>query len=122
MAHFAEIAADGTVLRVIVADAQFIASGAVGDSASWIECDKRTKGGVRDGGGEALRKNYPGVGWIYDKARDAFVAPKPFDSWVRDDQKMLYEPPKPMPLDRATKYYEWDERTQDWISPEAVKR
>lgn len=65
--HFAEIDADGTVLRVIVASQEFINSGAVGDPANWIPTNP-------DG---SIRKNYAGKGYTYDKAHDAFIPPKP---------------------------------------------
>lgn len=77
MAHFAEISKKGIVLRVIVADQDFIDSGAVGDPENWIQTSYNTKEGKHLLGGVPLRKNYAGVGYKYDKKIDAFIPPKP---------------------------------------------
>lgn len=67
---------------------------------------------------KAFRKNYAGVGYVYDEFRDAFIPPKPFPSWVLNEQSCLWESPIPMPNDG--KMYIWDENTQSWVeySPE----
>lgn len=80
--YFAEIDQMGTVLRVIVADQAFIDSGAVGNPARWIE----TK---IDG---TARKNYAGVGFTYDSARDAFVPPMGRGALVFDEDKAQWRP------------------------------
>ena len=77
MSHFAEIDKDGTVLRVIVAEQDFIDSGAVGDPSNWVKTSYNTKGGVHEKGGAPLRKNYAGRGYKYDKTLDAFIPPEP---------------------------------------------
>jgi len=86
MSHFAEVI-DGIVQRVIVAEQDFIDSGAVGDSSNWIQTSYNTKGGVHyapnsndPDDGIALRKNYAGIGYTYDKIKDAFIGPQPI--WV----------------------------------------
>jgi len=82
MSHFAEISGS-TVTRVIVAEQDFIDSGAVGDPSNWIQTSYNTRGGVHYGqdgqpdGGTQLRKNYAGTGYTYDKSRDAFISPQP---------------------------------------------
>jgi hypothetical protein len=60
-----------------------------------------------------IRKNYAGIGYTYDEARDAFVPPKPFESWVLDEQTCHWNSPTPMPTDGKT--YKWDEATLSWV-------
>lgn len=118
MAHFAKVE-NGTVTQVIVAEQDFIDSGAVGDPASWVQTSYNTRGGVHYGqdgnpdGGVALRKNYAGIGYAYDAVRDAFIPPKPFDSWVLVEESCLWEAPVAMPTDGQR--YTWDEATASWV-------
>lgn len=119
MAHFAEIDKDGKVLRVIVAEQSFIDSGAVGDSKNWIQTSYNTEAGVHKLGGTPLRKNYAGVGYTYDKAKDAFIPPQPYPSWVLDEQKCVYKAPKTEPK-VGKKQFDWDEDTKNWV--ERVKK
>ena len=72
-----------------------------------------TVGGVHSNGGTPLRKNYAGIGYTYDSSRDAFIPPKPFNSWVLNEDSCLYEAPTPMPND--DKMYRWDEETTSWV-------
>jgi hypothetical protein len=60
-----------------------------------------------------IRKNYAGIGFTYDAARDAFIAPKPFNSWVLDEATCRWQAPTPMPTDN--KRYNWDEATTSWV-------
>jgi hypothetical protein len=60
-----------------------------------------------------MRKNYAGIGYTYDEARDAFIEPQPFASWVLNEQTCRWESPAPMPTDG--KIYAWDETTLNWI-------
>ena len=113
MSHFAEIGTDNIVIRVIVAEQDFIDSGAVGSSANWIQTSYNTRGGIHLLGGIPLRKNYAGIGYTYDFARDAFIPPKPYESWVLNEETCLWDPPVPIPLD--DKIYRWDEETTSWI-------
>ncbi len=62
---------------------------------------------------KAMRKNYAGIGYTYDYVRDAFIPPKPFPSWVLNEQTCLWESPTPMPNDG--KMYIWDENTLSWV-------
>lgn len=64
------------------------------------------------GQSKAFRKNYAGIGYIYDAARDAFIPPQPFPSWVLSEQSCLWDAPVPYPTDG--KRYSWDETTQAW--------
>ena len=61
---------------------------------------------------KALRKNYAGVGFSYDPDRDAFIAPKPFDSWLLDEETCIWEAPVAYP--EGGKYYTWNEESQTW--------
>ena len=102
MSHFAQIK-DGIVQRVIVAEQDFIDSGAVGDPASWIQTSYNG----------TIRKNFAGIGYVYDKSRDAFIPPQPFFSWSLNENTCRWKPPVKMPTDG--KMYAWDEKTKNWI-------
>ena len=110
MSHFAHIT-NGIVDQVIVAEQDIIDSGAVGPASEWVQTSYNTKGGQHPEG-RPLRKNYAGLGYTYDAARDAFIAPKPFASWVLDDATCLWNAPVAMPADG--KIYSWDEATTSW--------
>ena len=68
---------------------------------------------------KAFRKNYAGLGYMYDAIRDAFIPPRPYASWVLDEQTCLWNAPVPMPEDAGTgeppKRYQWDETTTSWM-------
>ena len=72
-----------------------------------------TQGGVHLLGGTPFRKNYAGIGYKYDEERDAFISPKPYDSWVLNEDSCLWEPPVAYPIDG--KQYTWDEATMSWV-------
>ena len=123
MSHFAKIDKDGIVQRVLVADQNFIDSGAVGDANNWVQTSYNTRGGVHyapnsrtPDGGVALRKNYAGKGYIYDKVRDAFIAPQPFPSWTLDEDSCIWNPPVAHPMDGKGPY-KWDEDVGNWVKP-----
>jgi len=77
-----------------------------------------TRGGVHSGGGTPYRKNYAGIGYTYDAGRDAFIPPKPFASWLLDEDTCLWIAPIPYPDDGADYY--WDETTTSWIKYDPV--
>ena len=89
MSHFAEIK-DGIVQQVIVAEQDFIDSGAV--SGIWVQTSYNTYGGQHPEG-RPLRKNYAGIGYTYDSVRDAFYAPQPDPTWVLDEETCTWRPP-----------------------------
>ena len=62
---------------------------------------------------KAFRKNYAGIGYTYDPDRDAFIPPKPYPSWVLNEQTCLWDAPVAMPTDG--KRYQWDEATINWV-------
>ena len=75
-----------------------------------------TVGGVHQNGGTPFRKNYAGVGYIYDPVRDAFYAPQPFESWTLNEDTCIWEAPVAYPEDENS--YLWDEETLNWILAE----
>ena len=122
MAHFAEIDADNLVVRVLVVpDAQenrgqeFLADD-LGLGGTWKKTSYNTQGGVHTNGGTPYRKNYAGIGFTFDAAKDAFIPPKPYASWTLDEATCNWEAPVPMPTD--DKMYRWDEETTNWIEVE----
>ena len=110
MSHFAKIEG-GVVTQVIVAEQDFINSGAVGNAADWVQTSYNTHAGQHPEG-RPLRKNYAGIGYSYDTGRDAFIPPKPHNSWVLDEDTCLWNAPVAYPTDGNR--YEWNESTTSW--------
>ena len=124
MAHFAKLDENNVVIFVTVGrdeddgkeDELTARTGDVYKQTSY-----NTRGGVHyqaDGTpsadqSKALRKNYAGLGYTYDAGRDAFIPPKPFNSWILNEQTCLWDAPVPMPTDG--KRYTWDEATTSWL-------
>jgi hypothetical protein len=77
-----------------------------------------THGGVHSDGGTPYRKNYAGIGYTFDAGRDAFIAPKPYASWLLNEDSCLWNAPVPYPDDGER--YRWDEATLSWVSNDAV--
>jgi len=71
-----------------------------------------TRGGVHLNRGTPFRKNYAGIGYTYDETRDAFIPPKPYDSWILNEDSCLWEAPVEYPND--DNQYTWNEETQTW--------
>lgn len=117
MSHFAKVV-DGKVSQVIVADADFFKTFTDTSPGEWIQTSYNTRGNIHYGengkpdGGVALRGNYAGVGFTYDKEHDVFYAPQPYPSWVMNQQSWTWESPIPYPTDG--KMYSWDEATKSW--------
>ena len=112
MSHFAQIDENNIVTQVIVIEQDVVDTGLFGDPSSWIQTSYNTSGGVHTQGGTPLRKNYAGIGYTYDSTRDAFIPPKPFNSWTLNETTCLWEAPIAMPDDG--KMYSWDEETTSW--------
>ena len=102
MAHFAKLN-NNTVTEVIVAEQDFINSGAVGDSFLWVQTSYNGN----------FRKNFAGVGDTYDKSKDAFIPPKPYASWTLVEDTCQWEAPVAYPTD--DKVYGWNEDTTAWV-------
>lgn len=120
MAHYAKVS-NGFVVDIIVADEGYIQGLPKSPDHQWIQASYNTRGGVHyevnsntpsQDQSKALRKNYPGVGYMYDNERDAFYLPSPFPSWVLNEDSCLWEPPVPMPNDNNL--YTWNESTLSW--------
>lgn len=112
MGHYAKIT-DGKVTSVIVAEKEFFDAFVDSTPGEWIQTSYNTHGGVHTLGGTPLRKNYAGIGFSYDKTRDAFIPPKPFESWILNEETCLWDAPTPRPEDG--KDYTWDEATLSWV-------
>ena len=111
MSHFAKVV-DGIVTQVIVAEPEFFQTFVDSSPGEWIQTSYNTHGGQHRNGGTPLRKNYAGIGYSYDRTKDAFIPPKPYPSWVLNEETCLWGAPTPMPTD--DKFYEWDETTTSW--------
>jgi hypothetical protein len=112
MSHFAKVR-DGVVIQVLVAEQEFFDTFVDSSPGEWIQTSYNTHGGVHTLGGTPLRKNYAGIGYTYDRVRDAFIPPKPYASWVLNENTCLWDAPTPCPTDG--KIYNWDENTQQWV-------
>lgn len=121
MSHFAEVN-NGVVTKVIVAEQDFIDT--LDNSKQWIQTSYNTKGGVNTRTGIPIRKNYAGIGYTYDKIKDGFISPKPFPSWILNEDTCIWESPIPKPNDEGTrmtnstgtfnKHYFWNEKSHKW--------
>lgn len=111
MAHFAKVN-NGIVEQVIVAEPEFFDTFVDSSPGQWIQTSYNTHGGVHANGGTPLRKNYAGIGYSYDATRDAFIPPKPYASWVLNEDTCLWDAPVAMPTDGGR--YTWNESTQAW--------
>lgn len=129
MAHFAKLDANNVVIFVTVGrqedDGQEAALTArTGDV--YKQTSYNTRGGVHyqaDGTpsadqSKAFRKNYAGLGYTYDAGRDAFIPPKPYNSWVLNETTCLWDAPVAYPDDGER--YTWDEDTTSWVAVETV--
>jgi hypothetical protein len=111
MAHFAKVEL-GIVTQVIVAELSFFDTFVDETPGEWIQTSYNTIGGQHVNGGTPLRKNYASVGGTYDSTRDAFIPPKPYPSWVLNEDSCLWEPPVAYP-DNGERY-RWNEENQTW--------
>lgn len=119
MAHFAEIGLDNKVLRVIVVNNnELLDENHTEQESKGADFCRNLFGGtwIQTSYNGTIRKNFAGVGFTYDTQRDAFVPPKPFDSWLLDEETCRWEPPVPMPGDGSR--YVWSEDTQTWNQAE----
>lgn len=129
MGHFAEIDKDGIVQRVIAAEQDFINSGAVGDASNWIQTSYNSRGGVHykenshePSGKPHLRYNYAGIGFTYDKVRDAFIPPQTYPSWIFNETTANWDSPIPRPIleghyhgeEYHDAHQQWDEENLTW--------
>jgi hypothetical protein len=117
MAHFAKVL-DGKVVQVIVAEPEFFETFTDSSPGEWIQTSYNTRGGVHYGpdgqpdGGVALRGNYAGIGYSYDRINDVFYPSQPFSSWTLNQTTWTWEAPVAYPSDG--KVYDWNEETKEW--------
>jgi hypothetical protein len=121
MGHFAKVK-DGKVIEVIVAEPEFFESFVDSTPGQWLQTSYNTFGGVHYDPitkqpsldqSKALRKNFAGIEFDYDSAKDAFIPPKLYNSWKLNEQTCLWEPPIAYPNDGDL--YEWDETSVQWL-------
>jgi hypothetical protein len=119
MAHYAELDENNVVIRVIPGVDESMDGEAIYQAETgrvWKRTSYNTMNGVHMQGGTPFRKNYAGIGHTYDAQRDAFIPPKPFPSWVLNEDTCVWNPPVAQPIDAV---YEWDESIVNWkkVSP-----
>ena len=121
MAHFAKLGTGNIVERVAVLSNDVATTEQAGvdflnnlhsSRDVWKQTSYNTHGGEHTPGGTPFRKNYAGVGYTYDEVRDAFIAPKPFKSWILNEESCTWESPVSYPNDG--KDYNWNETTKQW--------
>ena len=121
MAHFAKLGKGNKVLTVTVVHNDVAPTEQAGrdflnnvynTNDNWFQTSYNTYGGVHKLGGTPFRKNYAGIGYKYDQTRDAFIPPKPYNSWTLNEDTCLWEAPVVKP-DDGQKYL-WNEETQQW--------
>jgi hypothetical protein len=117
MAHFAQLDENNMVTQVIVVHNNELMHDGVEQEAKGVAFCQSLFGAQTNWKQTSyngnMRKNYAGVGYTYDAVRDAFIAPKPYPSWVLDEATCQWGAPVPMPQDG--KIYRWDEPTVSWI-------
>lgn len=120
MGHFAKVE-NGIVTKVIVAEPEFFEKFVDSSPGEWIQTSYNTSGGIHynpitgessEDQSKALRKNYAGIGYTYDRTRDAFIPPQPYPSWVLDEFSCLWTAPVSYPSDG--KKYIWNESSLKW--------
>ncbi len=119
MAHFAEIGLNNIVQQVIVVhNNELLDDNGVEQESKGQEFCRNLLGGtwIQTSYNGSFRKNFAGNGFTYDSDRDAFIAPKPYNSWTLNETTCQWQPPTPMPDDGQTYY--WDEETTAWIAAE----
>jgi hypothetical protein len=119
MAHFAKVV-DGKVSQVIVAEPEFFQTFVDSSPGEWIQTSYNTHGGVHATGGTPMRKNYAGIGFTYDRTKDAFIPPQPYASWTLDDNTCLWNAPVAMPSS-CNGNCTWDEATVSWVALDTSK-
>jgi len=121
MAHFAKLGTGNIIEKVEVVSNNIATTEQAGveflqnlykDRAVWKQTSYNTRGGVHLLDGTPFRKNFAGVGFKYDQTRDAFISPKPFNSWVLNETTCLWEAPVALP--DTENRYNWNEETQQW--------
>ena len=139
MASFAKIGLNNKVIEVlsVVNEVLHDANGVEQESIGidfltkltgypvWKQTSYNTVGGVHNNGGTPFRKNHAGIGYTYDEDKNAFIPPKPFNSWILNESTCNWESPIPYPITNTQNrldnlgnsiqdFYTWNEETQSW--------
>jgi hypothetical protein len=109
MAHYAKVV-DRLVIQVIVAEAEFFDTFVDTSPGTWIQTSYNTRGGQHTLGGTPLRKNYAGIGYTYNTQLDAFIPPKPYASWILDEETCLWN----APIAKPEGDHRWNEDSLTW--------
>ena len=114
MAHFAQIENNIVTQVIVVSNQDILDENGQESEQKGIDFCFNLLGGTwkQTSYNGRIRKNYAGVGYTYDEGRDAFIAPKPFPSWVLDEDKAQWKAPVKYPTDGSL--YTWNEETQSW--------
>jgi hypothetical protein len=121
MAHFAKLGVGNIIIKVAVVSNDIAISeqagidflnNLYGSRDVWKQTSYNTSGGVHSSGGTPFRKNHAGVGYTYDQTRDAFIPPKPFNSWILNEDTCRWEAPVALP--DTENRYNWNEINQNW--------
>jgi len=110
VSHWAEIDSENKVIRVTVGDNNDPA----GDEGYQWLIDNLGGTWIKTSYNNRIRFNFAGIGYVYDEGRDAFIAPKPFNSWVLDEATCQWNSPIPYPSDG--KMYRWNEEELNWVN------
>ena len=120
MAHFAKLGTGNIVEQVIVVSNDIAISEQAG--SDFINKLYNTRDVWKQTSyNNNIRKNFAGIGYQYDQTRDAFIAPKPFNSWILNEDTCNWESPVPMPNDvSADRQYKWNESIVNWEIKERI--
>ena len=129
MASFAKLNSENIVITVesvvneVLKDSNGIEQESIGieflktlynePNAVWKQTSYNTNAGVHSLGGTPFRKNHAGIGYTYDETKDAFIPPKPFNSWILNESTCNWNAPIAYPNDEQL--YTWNEQTLNWI-------
>ena len=121
MAHFAKLGVGNIIIEVAIvsndiatteqAGIDFL-NNLYGSRDVWKQTSYNTVGGQHLLDGTPLRKNYASIGFTYNQTLDAFIPPKPFASWILNEDTCLWEAPIAYPTDGNV--YKWNEETTTW--------
>ena len=113
MAHFAELDNNNIVKQVIVVHNNELLNSGIESEQKGIDFCVNLFGGkwIQTSYNASIRKNFAGIGYTYDKQLDAFIPPKPFDSWTLNEDTCLWKCPVEIPTDGL---YDWNEQLQQW--------
>jgi len=112
MAHYAFLDENNIVTQVIVGRNEWEVVDGISDWEAYYG-NLHNQRCVRTSYNGNIRKNYAGIGYTYDEARDAFIPPKPYQSWILDEETCRWEAPVPYP-DEPDTVYAWNEENQTW--------